>query len=68
MTKILVIEDEKPLREILLQLLISHGFNAIGAENGKKGVQMALAEVPSIILCDVQMPEMDGYEVLKNLR
>ncbi len=68
MTKILVIEDEKPLREILLQLLISHGFNAIGAENGKEGVQMALAEVPSIILCDVQMPEMDGYEVLKNLR
>lgn len=68
MTKILVIEDEKPLREILLQLLMSQGFNAIGAQNGKEGVQMAIAEVPSIILCDVQMPEMDGYEVLKTLR
>ncbi|MGE5655399.1 MAG: EAL domain-containing protein [Actinomycetota bacterium] len=69
MTKILVIEDEEQVRETLVELLTICGdFNVIGADNGRIGVQQALSEIPDLILCDVQMPEMDGYEVLRTLR
>ncbi|MEG4855167.1 EAL domain-containing response regulator [Microcoleus sp. B5-D4] len=68
MLKILVIEDDELIRETLLQLLESHSYRVIGAENGRVGVQMALSEIPDLILCDVQMPELDGYDVLRTLR
>ena len=68
MLKILVIEDDELIRETLLQLLESHSYRVIVAENGRFGVQMALAEIPDLILCDVQMPELDGYDVLRTLR
>ena len=68
MLKILVIEDDELIRETLLQLLESHNYRAIVAENGRFGVQMALSEIPDVILCDVQMPELDGYDVLRTLR
>lgn len=68
MLKILVIEDDELIRETLLQLLESHSYRVIVAENGRFGVQMALAEIPDLILCDVQMPEIDGYDVLRTLR
>ncbi len=68
MTKILVIEDETPIRENILELLDAEEFEAIGAENGKIGIQLAVAEMPDLILCDVMMPELDGYGVLKALR
>jgi len=67
MLKILVIEDEELVRQSLLELLEAEKFNPIGAENGAEGVQIALSEKPDIILCDVEMPELDGYEVLKTL-
>ena len=68
MLKILVIEDDELIRETLLQLLESHNYRVIVAENGRFGVQMALSEIPDLILCDVQMPELDGYDVLRTLR
>ncbi len=68
MLKILVIEDDELIRETLLQLLESHSYRVIVAENGRFGVQMALSEIPDLILCDVQMPELDGYDVLRTLR
>ncbi|MEG4088426.1 EAL domain-containing response regulator [Microcoleus sp. Pol12B4] len=68
MLKILVIEDDELIRETLLQLLESHSYRVIAAENGRAGVQMALSEIPDLILCDVQMPELDGYDVLRTLR
>ncbi len=68
MLKILVIEDDELIRETLLQLLESHSYRVIAAENGRVGVQMALSEIPDLILCDVQMPELDGYDVLRTLR
>lgn len=69
MTKILVIEDEEQVRETLIELLTICGdFHVMGAENGRMGVQKALSEIPDLILCDVQMPELDGYEVLRTLR
>lgn len=68
MLKILVIEDDELIRETLLQLLESQSYRVIVAQNGRVGVQMALSEIPDLILCDVQMPEQDGYEVLRTLR
>jgi response regulator RpfG family c-di-GMP phosphodiesterase len=66
--KILVIEYEKATRENLLIFLKSEGFNAIGAENGKIGVNLAIENVPDLIICDLLMPEMDGYDVLSGLQ
>ena len=68
MLKILVIEDDELIRETLLQLLESQSYRVILAQNGRVGIQMALSEIPDLILCDVQMPEQDGYEVLRTLR
>ncbi|MEG3901958.1 response regulator [Microcoleus sp. B4-C5] len=67
MTKILVIEDNNLIRETVLELLASRGFEVVGAENGKVGIQLA-AQIPDLILSDVMMPELDGFEVFAVLR
>ncbi|MDX2231596.1 MAG: response regulator [Leptolyngbyaceae cyanobacterium bins.349] len=68
MTKILVIEDEPLLRENTIELLEAEGFHAIGAENGVEGVKLAQKHKPDLIICDVMMPELDGFGVLQQLR
>lgn len=68
MYKILVIEDERSIRINLLKLLSAEGFQAIGAENGNRGVQLACSEQPDVIICDILMPLLDGYGVLKALQ
>ena len=68
MTTILVIEDEKFIRENLLELLEIEGYTAIGAENGMVGVHLAKENQPDLVLCDVMMPELDGYGVFNALR
>lgn len=67
MKKILVIEDDRLIRETVLELLESRGFEAVGAENGKVGIQLA-AQIPDLILSDVMMPELDGFEVFAAVR
>lgn len=64
MKKILVIEDEPEMRRNITTLLHYHNYQAIAAENGKVGVALARREQPDLIICDVMMPEMDGYAVL----
>lgn len=68
MARILIIEDEPEMRRNLLTILKMEKFNATGAENGKVGIDLAKREKPDLILCDVMMPEMDGYDVLQALR
>jgi CheY-like chemotaxis protein len=68
MAKVLVIEDQEVLRESILNILNTRGFNAIGAEDGRRGLQLATEWVPDLILCDIRMPGLDGYEVLSSLR
>jgi diguanylate cyclase len=68
MTKILVIEDERILRKSLVRLLIAEGFDVLSAENGRIGVELAKAESPKLILCDLMMPEVDGFQVLSELQ
>lgn len=68
MKKILLIEDNRSIRESTLELLKTEGFDALGADNGKVGIQIAQTYLPDMILCDVIMPELDGYAVLAQLR
>jgi len=65
---ILVIEDEPEMRRNLTTILRLEQFRPIAAENGRVGVQLARREKPDLILCDVMMPELDGYGVLEALR
>jgi CheY-like chemotaxis protein len=65
---ILVIEDNNEIRENTAEILELAGYNALTAENGKKGVDIALREKPDVIICDIMMPELDGYGVLHLLR
>jgi DNA-binding NarL/FixJ family response regulator len=66
--KILVIEDQVPMRRNVALLLEMEGFKVITAENGAAGVAAAKKERPDLVLCDVTMPEMDGYGVVQALR
>ncbi|MBW4562709.1 MAG: response regulator [Mojavia pulchra JT2-VF2] len=68
MTKILVIEDEAESRDIFLDSLEAEGFEAIAAQNGLVGIQQAQEHLPDLVLCDIIMPELDGYSVLTTLR
>lgn len=68
MTKLLVIEDEELIRESIVNLLNARGFSAMGAEDGRIGLRLAKETSPDLILCDLRMPEVDGYEVLRTLR
>ncbi|BAZ29484.1 response regulator receiver modulated diguanylate phosphodiesterase [Cylindrospermum sp. NIES-4074] len=68
MPRILVIEDEDSVRENLVDLLEAEDFEPIAAANGKIGIDLATSEIPDLILCDMMMPEVDGYGVLTALR
>ena len=65
MKKILIIEDEPEMRRNLATILRLENFVTVAAENGRRGVEMADREKPDLILCDLMMPELDGYGVLK---
>jgi len=68
MTRILLIEDQAPMRRNLSLMLRMEGFEVLAAENGRAGLEVARREKPDLILCDVMMPELDGHGVLENLR
>src|SRR5687768_1718814 len=65
--KILIIEDNRDVRENISEILTLSGYETLTAENGKQGVQLALNETPDLIICDIMMPELDGYGVLRIL-
>ncbi|MDP3555976.1 MAG: response regulator [Bacteroidota bacterium] len=65
--KILIIEDNKNLREDTAEILALAGYAVISAENGKVGLEIAKKEKPNLIVCDIMMPELDGYGVLRAL-
>src|SRR5258705_4597589 len=67
-SKILVIEDDEPLLNITAKLLALHGFETVSAQNGIVGVQRARECKPDLIICDLMMPDLDGYGVLEILR
>jgi len=67
MKKILLIEDDVVLRENTAELLELSNYNVVTAANGQLGVEAAIKELPDIIVCDIMMPELDGYGVLEVL-
>ena len=67
MTKILLIEDDVVLRENTAELLELSDFHVITAPDGKVGLKYAKTYVPDLIICDIMMPELDGYQVLERL-
>jgi len=68
MKRILVIEDFHPLRQDIAEILSLEGFETLQAVNGAVGIRMAEREIPDLILCDIRMPELDGFGVLQLLR
>ena len=68
MKRILVIEDEPEMRRNITALLRYHEYEPVAAENGRLGVDAARHQTPDLILCDVMMPELDGYGVLRALQ
>ncbi|WP_394788300.1 response regulator [Rhodoferax sp.] len=65
--RILIIEDDYFSRELAMYLLQTAGYTVIGAEDGRTGVQIALQENPDLVLCDLQMPVLNGREVVRRL-
>ena len=68
MNSILVIDDNADIRENTAEILELAGYKTFIAENGKQGVELAIKEKPTVIVCDIMMPELDGYGVLHMLR
>ena len=66
--RVLVVDDDNNLRNVLLDALSASGFEAKGAANGEEGLATALSEHPDAIMLDVMMPKMDGWQVLEKLR
>ena len=68
MKKILIIEDHADMRELLAWQIELMGFMPISAKQGREGVEKALAEKPQLIIMDIMMPGMDGWEAAKQIR
>jgi two-component system cell cycle response regulator len=66
--RILVIEDNPANLELMSYLLIAYGHNAVTAADGRQGIEAARRERPDLIVCDVQLPDIDGYEVARWLK
>ncbi|HEY0653034.1 MAG TPA: response regulator [Chryseosolibacter sp.] len=68
MKTVLIIEDNLEIRENTAQILELAGFKVINAENGKAGLAAAAQVKPDVILCDIMMPQVNGYEVIRELK
>lgn len=68
MKKILLIDDNDDLREELIEALKLEGFDVLSAGNGMKGIEIARMFAPHLILCDIMMHGMDGFEVYSKLK
>ena len=65
---VLIIEDNAPNLELVKYLLEAHGYATLTATDGEEGLRVARLHHPELILCDLQIPVMDGYEVVRTLR
>ena len=65
--KIVLIEDNKAVRENLTEILEFSHYEVMGADNGKAGVDLIVKELPDLVICDIMMPELDGYGVLSQI-
>ena len=68
MTRIMVAEDERDIRELVVDTLFDRGYDVLETKNGSETYNLACKEIPDLILLDVMMPEMNGFQVLEKLR
>jgi two-component system cell cycle response regulator DivK len=66
--KILVVEDNEDSRELVVKVLKNKGYQVTAAVDGEEAVEKAIAETPDLILLDISLPKLDGYEVAKKLK
>ena len=66
--RILVVEDDAPSLELVVYLLNESGYTVVSATNGKTGVEAAQRERPDLIVCDINLPKLDGYGVIRRLK
>ena len=64
MTSILVVEDDADIRETLVALLVDEGYEVTEAKNGRAAIELVRARLPSLVLVDLRMPEMSGWEMI----
>lgn len=67
-TKVLVIDDDIAITELMSMLLKSHGFEVIATNNGAEAVKLIQEKSPNVVLLDLMMPDMDGWQVCKAVR
>ncbi|CAB1078979.1 FOG: CheY-like receiver [Olavius algarvensis Delta 1 endosymbiont] len=67
-SKILVIEDNEQNMYLITFILEKHGYEVVQAQDGRLGIELALASDPDLIILDIQLPEMDGYSVAQQLK
>jgi CheY-like chemotaxis protein len=68
MAKILIVEDNPMNRDMLSRRLTRSGHNVLMADDGRQGIESALSEIPDLILMDMSLPEIDGWEATRQLR
>src|SRR5664279_6172952 len=68
MVRILVVDDEQPLREEIAGILRFEDFDVVEADNGEVAIYLAHMQLPDLVICDITMPGMDGYELLAKVR
>jgi len=66
--RILLVEDQEDNRRIMRDLLSASGYELIEATNGEEGLEFAEREIPDLILMDIQLPGLDGYEVTRRIK
>ncbi len=68
MTKILIAEDERDIRELITFALRYNGYEVVSAKDGEEALELALKEYPDLVLLDIRMPRMNGYEVCRLIK
>lgn len=66
--KVLIVEDDRAVSENVRMLLEAHGYAVVSADDGPTGIETALKELPSLILLDVMLPRLSGFDVCQALR
>ena len=66
--QVLIVEDDAVIRANVLELLSEEGFEVISAQDGADGLALAKARIPDLVVCDISLPKLDGYGVLKGIR
>jgi two-component system cell cycle response regulator DivK len=66
--RVLIVEDQEDLRDVLRMALEGAGYSVIEAQNGREGVEKAVHERPDLVIMDIQMPVLDGYDATREIK